>query len=76
MQVLQLRAEDNPQIWEWLKRMNETYTTKDIQNEMVKLMAHACLRRISAELQHTEFHTMMTDETTDASNKEQLVIVC
>ena len=42
--VFQLRAEDNPQIHEWLKRKNETYTAKDIQNEIVKLMAHACLQ--------------------------------
>ena len=31
MQVLQLRAVDNTLNHEWLKRKNETYTTKDIQ---------------------------------------------
>ena len=75
MQVLQLRAIDNPHIHEWLKRKNDIYTAKDIQNEMVKLMAHACLRQISSDLQHAEYYTMMADETTDASNKVQLVTV-
>ena len=75
MQFLQLRAEDNPLIHEWLKRKNETYTTKDIQNEILKLMAHACLREIATELQSAEYYTIMADETTDASNKEQMVTV-
>lgn len=75
MQLLQLRAQDNPQIHEWLKRKNETYTSKDIQNEMIKLMAHACLREISSELHQARYYTIMADETTDSSNNEQLVTV-
>ena len=72
MQLLQLRAEDNPQIHEWLKRKNDTSTSNGIQNEKVKLMSHACLREISSELQ---YYTVMADETTDSSNKQQLVTV-
>ena len=76
MQVLQLRAEDNPLIHEWLKRKNETYTTKDnIQNEILKLMAYACLREIATELRSAEYYNIMADETTYASNKEQMVTV-
>ena len=75
MQTFLLRAEDNKEIYEWLKRKNETYTTKDIQNEMIKLMAHACLREITKELQMAQYYTIMADETTDSSNKEQLVNV-
>ena len=75
MQLLHLRAEDNPSIVEWLKRKNDTYTSKDIQNEMIQLMAHACLREIASELRSSSYLTVMADETTDSSNKEQLVIV-
>ena len=75
MQLLMLRAEDNPGIHDWLKRKNDTYTSKEIQNEIIKLMAHACLRQICAELQAAKYYTIMADETTDAGNKEQLVIV-
>ena len=73
MQLLQLRAKENLQIHEWLKRKNETYTSKDLQNEMIKLMAHACLQAISSELQQAQYYTLMADETTNSSNKEQLV---
>ena len=70
-----LRAEDNARLHQWLKRKNETYTTKDIQSEMLKLMAHACLREITVELQSAKYYTIMADQTTDTSNREQLAIV-
>ena len=38
-------------------------------------MAHACLREVTKELQGAKVYTIMADETTDASNKEQLVTV-
>ena len=75
MQLLHLRAEDNPSIVEWLKRKNETYTSKGIQNEMIQLMAHACLREIASKLQSLSYLTLMDDETTVCSIKKQLVIV-
>ena len=75
MQLLHLRAEDNPGIVEWLKRENETYISKDIRNEMIELMSHACLREIATQLRSSSYLTLMANETTDSSNKEQLVIV-
>ena len=42
---------------------------------MLKLMAHASLREVTKELQGAKYYTVMADETTDASNKEQLVTV-
>ena len=75
MQFLKLRAETRPKIHEWLQRKNDTYISKDVQNEMIKLMAHRCLREISGEIQHANYYTIMADETTDCSTKEQLVAV-
>ena len=77
MQTLLLRAEENVQIHEWLKRKNETYMyiTKNIPNEMLKLIAHARLRQVTEELQGVKYYTIMADETTHARNKEQLVLV-
>ena len=75
MWTLLLRAEENVQIHEWLKRKNETYITENIPNEMLKLIAHACLRQVTEELQGVKYYTIMADETTHARNKEQLVLV-
>ena len=41
---------------------------------MLKAMALGMMRQISANIQHTQFSTIMADETADVSNKEQLVI--
>ena len=42
---------------------------------MLKVMAHKVLRAINSKLHNACFFTLMADETTDASNKEQVVIV-
>ena len=46
----------------------------DMQNEMVKVMALCILRKGSANLQSRPFYTIMVAETTDVSNKEQVVV--
>ena len=45
-----------------------------MQNEMLKVMSQIVSREIAAELQSVPFLTVMVDETTDVSNKEQVVI--
>ena len=42
---------------------------------MLEAMAHKVLRNISSRLHNASFFTIMADETTDASNKEQVVII-
>ena len=49
----------------------DKYTSADIQNETLKVMALQILREVDSSLQ---FVTVMMDETTDASNTEQVVI--
>ena len=75
MQLFLLRSIDNPKISEWLSRKNGTYVSKDIQNEIIKLMAHRVLCDIASDLQKANFYVLMADEATDVSNKEQLVFV-
>ena len=59
---------------QWLEKKKIKYTSHDIQNEIVKLMALYVLRNMSQILQDSPFLTLMMDETTDVSNKEQVVI--
>ena len=51
------------------------YTSHEIQNETVKIMAHTVLRKIADHLQKSPYLTIMIDETTDVSNREQVAIV-
>ena len=59
----------------WLEKKKIKYTSHDIQNEIVKLMALYVLRNMSQILQHSPFLTLMMDETTDVSNNVQVVVV-
>ena len=45
-----------------------------IQNEILKVMALSVLRTIARNINHSSFFTIMADESTDSSNREQLVI--
>ena len=60
------------QLMEWLQKNTGKYTSHDIQNEMLKIMALSILRKIAVNLRTTEFYTIMVDECTDISNHEQV----
>ena len=60
------------QLMEWLQKKTGKYTSHDIQNEMLKIMALSILRKIAVNLRTTEFYTIMVDECTDISNHEQV----
>ena len=76
IQLLQLRAqdEDDSKLAGWMKRKSSKYTSHDIQNEILQVMALRVLRQIASNVQATHF-TIMIDETTDTSTTEQVVVV-
>jgi len=49
------------------------YMSPDIQNEILKTMALQILCKVIKALSSSPFLSLMVDETTDVSNKEQLV---
>ena len=51
------------------------YTSPEVQNDIIKVMANHILRDVSSKLQSSSFLTVMMDETTDISNQEQVTIV-
>ena len=74
MQLLKLRGEDDPRILNWIKKKSDKYTSPQIQNEIIKLFAFQVLREIATAIHTAPFFTIMVDETTDVSNREQVVI--
>ena len=58
----------------WVKQKTDKYTSPEMQNEMVKVMALRVLRKVSANLQSASFYTVMLDKTTDVANVEQVVV--
>ena len=74
IQLLKLRAQDDPRIDRWLVKRTDKYTSADIQNEILKVMSLNVLRTVVSALHSAQFVSIMVDETTDASNTEQVVI--
>ena len=74
-QLLKLREEDDPKLSHWMKRKSNKFTSAEIQNEMLEIMALKVLRDIASSLQNATYFTIMIDETVDSSNREQAVMV-
>ncbi|KAJ8024361.1 Kinesin heavy chain [Holothuria leucospilota] len=74
LQLLKLRAADDPHLCDWMKKKRDKYTSHDIQNEIVRIMATDILRNIADSVSDAKFFSILADECTDASNKEQLMI--
>jgi hypothetical protein len=74
IQLYKLCGQNDPKVLEWLKKKRDKYTSGEIQNEVIMVMALKILRQIAATLHESQFYTIMVDETADVSNKEQVVI--
>ena len=69
-QLLKLRAEDVPELLEWVE--NGRYLSHDIIN----MMGNAVLRSIVADLhKKSQLFSLIADKSRDISNKEQLTCV-
>ena len=73
-QLMLLRANDDPGMLEIMKRKTNKYTDHHIQDEVIKLLAHSHLRRITADIKAAGYFAVEADEVTDSSNKEQVVV--
>ena len=52
IQLLQLRACDDPGVKDWLRKKTNKYTSPEIQNEMLEVMALEVLQKLSSQLRH------------------------
>jgi hypothetical protein len=74
VQFLYLHGFDAPVMLTWMSKKTDKYTSSDIQNECLEIMALNILRQISGSIIKSGFFTIMADECTDIANKEQFVV--
>ena len=74
-QLMKLQGEDIPEIFPFLEKKQLKYTSHDIQNEILSIMAQTILCGIVKQIQSSIYFSLMVDETTDVSNREQVVLV-
>ena len=73
MQLLQLRKRDVPELSTWLGRKTDKYVSPTMQNVSINVFAKSVMRDIAYTIQHAFYYTIIADEVTDSSNKEQVV---
>ena len=71
-QLLLLRSHEIPQLKSWLRE--KKYCSPEIQNEQISLMGLNVLRGLLSEIRNAEFYSIIADEASDVSHKEQLVV--
>ena len=54
---------------------NATYTSSVIQNQLVDVLCHQIRQKILDKVKRATWYTVLADEVTDISNKEQLSLV-
>ena len=74
IQLLKLEGEVDSWIEKWPEKKSGKYTHPEIQNGCLQLMSLTILREISKNIQNSVYYTIMEDEVTDSSNKEQLAV--
>ena len=76
-QLIHFRAEDDPAFAKWLKEKNLSYTSLELQNEILKEMSLSIFRAVVNSIKKSDFFSIMVDESSDVSNREQVVFcVC
>ena len=76
IELVCFRAETDNILSEHLKNSprNARYTSKTIQNELIEVVGKYICNEIIAEVKKIKYYTVIVDEVTDISNKEQLSI--
>ena len=74
MQLLALRGIDDQIIKQIIEKKTDKYTSPQIQNEILSIIALRILRDIGDSIRSTPYYSLMADEVTDSSNREQVVI--
>ena len=73
LQLLHLRCEDSEELHDWMMKRGN-WISHDVQNEILQLMAHFVLRKVIGAVKLSSFFTLIVDEATDVSFKEQVSI--
>ena len=72
MQLLLLQAKGNCALQSFIT--DKHYLSNDIINEIIKLMGRTVLQQLLVEIRKAGWFSLIADETTDVSHKEQLCI--
>ena len=73
-QLLLLRGIDDSKILDYLRKKTDKYNSPQIQNDIIQVMADSVSTTIPTSIQNRKYFSLMADEVTDSSNREQVVV--
>jgi len=73
-QLLLLRSDDSSQLRDWLRK-KKSYTSVDIQENILQVMADEIVHKLAATVRDRKFYGLIADETADISRIEQLSVI-
>ena len=73
-QLLHLQVLDTSAFLDWIRKKTNKYTSSDIQNGSLQVMALSILRQVCSNIASSDLYAVMADECTDMANKEQFVV--
>ena len=73
--LMKLQSTDSTSLANCLSSNRLEYMSADIQNEIIKLMAHDVQSRIATEIQNCNYFIICSDGTTDITGQEQLSVI-
>jgi len=76
VQLLRLQSQEckDNDVNAWLEKRTNKYTSSEVQNECLQIMAQHILCVISKDTGGSSCFSIMADECTDCSNKEQFMV--
>ena len=74
IQLLYLRSNDDTSIVNYMEKKTDKYCCHQIQNELLDVMANTITRNIANKIREAKYFSLMADEVTDVSNREQVVV--
>ena len=73
-QIVHLRTKDKSALSTWLVKKSNKFTSRQMKNKMLTVMALEVLTDVAASLHSSPFYSIMANETTDSHNREKVVI--
>ena len=74
IQLMKLCGADDDNIMKHLEQHSDKYMCHQEQYEIIKIMALTVLRKLTNEFHSSVYFSLMADEVTDSSNREQVVV--
>lgn len=72
--LLELVAEDNPDLASWLSRSKYRWLSHDVTNELGSIMTECISKQLIKALKDSPYYSIIIDETSDVSQHEQVSI--